>query len=59
MTQQERGKTDMTHEELLEMLFDKAKLIRVEVVQDEYGKMTVAFYPQEEEERHRHDQGIL
>ena len=40
----------MTREELLEMLFDKARLIRVEVVQDEYGKMTVAFYPIEEEE---------
>ena len=38
----------MTREELLEMLLDIATLMRVEVVQDDYGKMTVAFYPQEE-----------
>ena len=40
----------MTREELLEMLLDIATLMRVEVVQDDYGKMTLAFYPQEEEE---------
>ena len=39
----------MTREELLEMLLDIAKLMRVEVVQDDYGKMTVAFYPEEQE----------
>jgi hypothetical protein len=44
-----RGETIMTREELLEMLFDIAKLMRVEVVQDDYGKMTVAFYPEEQE----------
>ena len=38
----------MTREELLEQLTDIAKHIRVEIVEDDYGKLTVAFYPQEE-----------
>lgn len=39
----------MTREELLEQLTDMAKCIRVEIVKDDYGKLTVAFYPEEQE----------
>ena len=39
----------MTREELLEQLTDMAKYIRVEIVKDDYGKLTVAFYPEEQE----------
>ena len=38
----------MTREELLEQLYDMARQMRVEIVEDDYGKLTVAFYPQEQ-----------
>ena len=38
----------MTREQLLEQLYDMAQELRVEIVQDEFGKLTVAFYPKEE-----------
>ena len=41
-------KITMKREELLEKLYDMARQMRVEIIDDEYGKLTVVFYPQEE-----------